>query len=169
MELHLPDKVDVVVLLGSKSDQAIAEKMVPVFKDFGLAASFHVCSAHRDHERLAELVPAAEQRGAKVFIGVAGMAAHLPGVLAALTVRPVIGVPGAGSVAGMDALLAIAQMPPGVPVATVAINGGKNAALLAVEIIAAGDDALRDKLLAFRTDQREKNRKDDEALRGELG
>lgn len=169
MELHLPDKVDVVVLLGSKSDQAIAEKMVPVFKDFGLAASFHVCSAHRDHERLAQLVPAAEQRGAKVFIGVAGMAAHLPGVLAALTVRPVIGVPAAGSVAGMDALLAIAQMPPGVPVATVAIGGGQNAALLAVEIIAAGDDALRGKLLAFRTGQREKNRKDDAALRSELG
>ena len=169
MELHLPDAIDVVVVLGSKSDQALAEKMLPVFAEFGTKASFHVCSAHRDHERLAKLVPAAEERGAKVFIGVAGMAAHLPGVLAALTTRPVIGVPGAGSLDGMDALLAIAQMPPGIPVACVAVGGGMNAALLAVEILAAGDSALRDKLTAYRANMREKNRGDDGKLRDALG
>jgi 5-(carboxyamino)imidazole ribonucleotide mutase len=169
MELHLPEHVDVVVVLGSKSDRELAAQMTGVFASFGVAASFHVCSAHRDHERLAELVPAAEARGARVFIGVAGMAAHLPGVLAALTVRPVIGVPGAGSMKGLDALLAIAQMPPGIPVACVAVGGGMNAALLAVEILAAGDAGLRAKLEEYRANMRVKNRDDDEALRAGLG
>ncbi len=169
MELHLPDRVDVVVVLGSKSDQALAEKMLPVFAEFAVTASYHVCSAHRDHERLAELVPAAEARGAQVFIGVAGMAAHLPGVLAALTARPVIGVPGAGSLEGLDALLAIAQMPPGIPVACVAVGGGLNAALLAVQILAAGNAPLRERLAAYRAELRQNNRAADAALRQELG
>ena len=120
MQLELPEQMDVLVVLGSISDQALAEQMQPVFAEFGVSASFHVCSAHRDHERLAELVPAAEARGARVLIGVAGMAAHLPGVLAALSTRPVIGVPGTGTLQGMDALLSIAQMPGGVPVASFA-------------------------------------------------
>ena len=168
MELHLPDHVEVVVVLGSKSDQAVAEKMLPVFAEFGVTASFHVCSAHRDHERLAELVPEAEARGAKVFIGVAGMAAHLPGVLAALTVRPVIGVPVEGKLDGMDALLAIAQMPPGIPVATVALGGGMNAALLAMQILALGNADLSEMLAGNRQGMRVKNRMDDIALREAL-
>ena len=109
-----------LVLLGSISDKAMAWQMAPVFEEFGVTAHFAVCSAHRDHERLAQLVPLAEKRGAAVFIGVAGMAAHLPGVIAALTTRPVIGVPCEGKLDGLDALLAIAQMPPGIPVAAVA-------------------------------------------------
>lgn len=164
-EVQIPEKVDVMVVLGSLSDKAIADQMTPVFSDFGLAAHFSVCSAHRDHERLAKLVPAAEAVGCRVFIGVAGMAAHLPGVLAALTTRPVIGVPCEGKMQGMDALLSIAQMPPGIPVACVAVNGGRNAALLAVQIIATGDAQLQAQLAEFRVDMRRKNRENDIELR----
>jgi 5-(carboxyamino)imidazole ribonucleotide mutase len=164
----LPARLDVLVLLGSISDKAVADQMAPVFADFGVTAHFEVCSAHRDHERLAELVPLAEKRGAGVFIGVAGMAAHLPGVLAALTTRPVIGVPCEGKLDGLDALLAIAQMPPGIPVATVATSGGRNAALLAVQILATADSGLRRKLTAFRRKLQRNNRADSERLRKEM-
>jgi len=99
---------------------------------------------------------------------VAGMAAHLPGVIAALTARPVIGVPCAGGLAGLDALLAVAQMPPGVPVACVAVDGGRNAALLAVQILATGDDALAEKLAAFRANLQRRNREAGDQLRDAL-
>ena len=168
LDMQLPEKLDVLVVLGSLSDKAMAEKMVPVFDDFGVRAHFSVCSAHRDHERLAGMIPAAEAAGCRVVIGVAGMAAHLPGVVAALTVLPVIGVPCDGSLQGMDALLAIAQMPPGVPVATTAVNGGYNAALLAVEIIGSSDPRVREQLVAFREKMRTKNRANDRELRDGL-
>jgi len=168
LDMQLPEKLDVLVVLGSLSDKKMAEKMVPVFDDFGVRAHFSVCSAHRDHERLAEMIPAAEKAGCKVVIGVAGMAAHLPGVIAALTVLPVIGVPCDGSLQGLDALLAIAQMPPGIPVATTAVNGGYNAALLAIEILGSADPALREKLLEFRVTMRQKNRANDQELRDGL-
>jgi 5-(carboxyamino)imidazole ribonucleotide mutase len=168
LKLELPVKLDVLIVLGSISDQAIAKQMTPVFAEFGACAYFEVCSAHRDHERLATLVPAAEKSGARVIIGVAGMAAHLPGVIAAMTTLPVIGVPAAGSLEGLDALLSIAQMPPGIPVATVAVGGGKNAALLAVEIRATADPALRGKLAAYRTGLKEKNRQAGSELRDSL-
>ncbi len=165
VKLELPKKLDVLVVLGSLSDKAVADKMLPVFSDFGISAHFEVCSAQRDHQRLGELIPAAEKRGAQVFIGVAGMAAHLPGVMAALTTRPVVGVPCAGSLDGLDALLSIAQMPPNIPVATVAIGAGRNAALLAVQILAVADPALRRKLAGFRKKLASQNRRDSEALK----
>ena len=164
----MPKKLDVLVVLGSLSDKAVAEKMLPVFNDFGVNSHFEVCSAHRDHERLGELIPAAEKRGAQVFIGVAGMAAHLPGVMAALTTRPVVGVPCAGSLEGLDALLSIAQMPPNIPVATVAVGGGRNAALLAVQVLAVANPALRRKLASFRKKLATQNRRDSEALKASL-
>jgi 5-(carboxyamino)imidazole ribonucleotide mutase len=168
LELEFPDKLDVLIVLGSISDQAITKQMTPVFAEFGACAYFEVCSAHRDHERLAALVPAAEKSGARVIIGVAGMAAHLPGVIASLTTLPVIGVPVAGSLEGLDALMSIAQMPPGIPVATVAIGGGCNAALLAIEILATADPALKEKLKAYRAGLREKNRQAGGELRDTL-
>ena len=157
-----------LVLLGSKSDAPIAAKMLPVFEDFKVTAHFEVCSAHRDHERLAELVPLAEKRGCRVFIGVAGMAAHLPGVIAALTTRPVIGVPCEGRLGGLDALLSIAQMPPNIPVACVAVGGGVNAALLAIQILATSDPALQRRLKSFRTKLATQNRRDSADLKAGL-
>ena len=113
-----------------------------------------VCSAHRAPERLRTLVREAEAAGTKVFIAGAGMAAALPGAVASMTVRPVVGLPlAAGALNGIDALLAIAQMPPGVPVATVAIGGAANAAYLAIEILAAADDELAGKLRDWRAQQ----------------
>lgn len=160
--------MDVLVLLGSISDKAMVWQMAPVFEEFGVSAHFEVCSAHRDHQRLAQLVPLAEKHGAQVFVGVAGMAAHLPGVIAALTARPVIGVPCEGKLDGLDALLSIAQMPPGIPVAAVATGGGRNAALLAVQILATADPALKRKLTLFRRRLARNNRVDSTKLRDEM-
>ena len=168
IELQLPKKLDVLIVLGSLSDQPFVEQMVPVFADFGVKAHFEVCSAHRDHERLGVLIPAAEKTGAKLFIAVAGKAAHLPGVMAALTVRPVIGVPVESGMLGLDALLSIAQMPPGIPVASVGVGGGRNAALLAVEMLGMADPGLRRKLASFRRKQRQRNRADSAKLQDGL-
>ncbi|MBN2083241.1 5-(carboxyamino)imidazole ribonucleotide mutase [bacterium] len=167
-ELNLPEELDVLVLLGSLSDEAVAAKMQPVFRDAGVRAHFEVCSAHRDHERLAQLIPAAEERGCRAFIGVAGMAAHLPGVIAALTVKPVIGVPCTGSLEGLDALMSVAQMPPGIPVACTALNGGLNAALLAIQILAVDRPELNDWLIEYRARQQLKNRAAGAQLRENL-
>ncbi len=164
MLVSLTSPLDVLIVVGSLSDKPILEPMRSVFAEFGVAAHYAVCSAHRDHERLAELIPAAEAAGAGVVIAVAGMAAHLPGVCAALTTLPVIGVPGSSGLLGLDALLAIVQMPPGIPVATVGIDAGRNAALLAVEILAVGRGELRGKLQQFRAQQRERNRADSAKL-----
>lgn len=157
-KLDLPASLDVLVVLGSLSDQEVARQMAPVFESLGVSAHFEVCSAHRDHQRLAQLVAAAEAAGCRLFVGVAGMAAHLPGVIAALTARPVIGVPCEGALAGLDALLSVAQMPPGVPVACVAVGGGANAALLAAQILAVGMPELAGRLEEHRATLREKNR-----------
>jgi 5-(carboxyamino)imidazole ribonucleotide mutase len=165
----LPERTDVLVVLGSLSDAPVAEQMRPVFAESGVAAHFEVCSAHRDYERLWALLPAAEVAGARVIVAVAGMAAHLPGVCAALTTLPVIGVPGSSGLLGLDALLSIAQMPPGVPVAAVGIDAGRNAALLAVEILATARPELRERLAAYRADLRERNREDGAQLRARLG
>lgn len=168
LEFSLPDELDVLVLLGSVSDQQIAAQIAEVFAEFGVSAHFDVCSAHRDHERLAQLVPAAEAAGCQAFVGVAGMAAHLPGVIAALTTKPVIGVPCSGGLEGLDALLSVAQMPPGIPVACVAVDGGRNAGILAVQLLALSDSALADKLAEFRRTLKQKNRRAGEQLRDEL-
>lgn len=132
----------VVILLGSKSDLPVIEGMYPLLERFGLTWDVQVASAHRQPEKLKRIVRKAEKEGTEVFVTAAGMAAALPGVVASMTARPVIGVPiAAGPMAGVDALLSIVQMPPGVPVATVAIGsaGAKNAACLAARILALGD------------------------------
>jgi phosphoribosylaminoimidazole carboxylase PurE protein len=132
----------VVVLLGSSSDLPVIEKMLPLLERFGLPFLVEIASAHRQPDKLKRIVRKAEKDGAEIFVAVAGMAAHLPGVVASLTARPVIGVPVAsGPLAGVDALLSIVQMPPGVPVATVAVGsaGARNAACLAARILALKD------------------------------
>ncbi len=129
----------VVILLGSKSDLPVIEGMYGLLDRFGLTYGVEVASAHRQPDKLKRIVKASEKGGTEVFVAAAGMAAHLPGVVASLTGKPVIGVPVAsGPLAGVDALLSIVQMPPGVPVATVAVGsaGARNAACLAARILA---------------------------------
>lgn len=142
----------VAILMGSDSDLPTMRGASSVLNDYGLAHEVHVMSAHRSPERLVAFVQGAPARGVRVFIAGAGMAAHLAGVVAAHTNLPVIGVPlasGAG-LGGADALYSTVQMPPGVPVATVGINGAKNAAHLAVRICALTDHTLAAKVTAFR-------------------
>jgi phosphoribosylaminoimidazole carboxylase PurE protein len=141
------------VLLGSKSDLPVVEAMAPLCERFGITQRIEVASAHRQPERLRRIVREAERGGTEIFVAVAGMAAHLPGVVASLTAKPVIGVPvAAGALAGVDALLSIVQMPPGVPVATVAVGsaGAKNAAVLAARILALKDADVAAALDAYR-------------------
>ena len=143
----------VMIFLGSDSDFDVIEDGLGVLKGFGVPFSLEVTSAHRSPERTARLIREAEAAGAEVFIAVAGKAAHLAGVVAAHTVRPVIGVPvDSDALAGMDALLATVQMPKGIPVATVALgkHGGTNAALLAVQILALADEKLKAGLVDHR-------------------
>jgi len=147
----------VALIVGSKSDVSAAKGAVEVLERFGVSCQAHVCSAHRAPERLRQVVNEAEGAGAHVFIAGAGMAAALPGAVASMTTKPVIGLPlASGALNGVDALLAISQMPPGIPVATVAINGAANAAYLALEILALNDDALAGKLAAWRREQAER-------------
>ena len=126
----------VLIVAGSESDRPVVEKAEKVLREAGVAYEFEVASAHRTPDRVAELARGAEGRGVRVVIAAAGLAAALPGVMAAHSKLPVIGLPvGAGALRGVDALLAIAQMPPGVPVATVGIDAGANAAHLALRIL----------------------------------
>jgi phosphoribosylaminoimidazole carboxylase PurE protein len=144
------------IVVGSRSDIAAAEKAAAVLDELGVASEIRVISAHRAPELLTRFVGGAEARGIRVFIAIAGLAAHLPGVLASQTTAPVIGVPMAGGVAdGLDALLAIVQMPKGVPVATVGVGNGENAGLLAAAILALGDPTLRTRLETRRRAQAE--------------
>ena len=139
------------IILGSKSDVEQCEVMQQMLKDFGVDYDFHISSAHRNPEKTAQLAKNAEAEGVQVIIAAAGMAAHLPGVIASYTILPVIGVPlVSGNLSGMDALLSIVQMPTGVPVATVAIGGVKNAALLAIQILALHNPELKEKLRIYR-------------------
>ena len=143
----------VAILLGSASDEPAMASCTDTLSKFGIPFDLKVSSAHRQPEETAAFVKAAEQQGYAVIIAAAGMAAHLPGVAAAYTHLPVIGVPLDGSALhGVDALYSIVQMPAGIPVATVAIGaaGAKNAAILAAEILALNDPGLREKLLEFR-------------------
>ena len=145
------DKVEVGIIMGSDSDLPIMEDAVKILKEFGIAYEVKVLSAHRTPNQHAEYSKSALDRGLKVIIAAAGGAAHLPGVTAAHTTLPVIGVPIKGkSLEGMDSLLSIVQMPPGVPVATVAINGAKNAAILAVSIIALSNSGINSKLVEYK-------------------
>jgi phosphoribosylaminoimidazole carboxylase PurE protein len=141
----VPARVGIVV--GSRSDIAAAEKASAVLDELGVPSDVRVISAHRAPDLLAQFVATAEERGIRVFIAIAGLAAHLPGVIASQTTLPVIGVPMPGGVAdGLDALLAIVQMPKGVPVATVGVGNGENAGLLAAAIIAVSEPGLRARL-----------------------
>ena len=145
------NKIEVGIIMGSDSDLPVMEDAVKVLKEFGVGYEVKVLSAHRTPNQHAEYSRTAIERGLKVIIAAAGGAAHLPGVTAAQTTLPVIGVPIKGkSLEGMDALLSIVQMPPGIPVATVAINGAKNAAILAVSIIALVNSDIQAKIVEFK-------------------
>ncbi|UCG38024.1 MAG: 5-(carboxyamino)imidazole ribonucleotide mutase [bacterium] len=147
------DQFDVLILMGSASDEEVMEEAARTLESFAVPFRVAVASAHRSPERVRRLVEEAERDGCRIFIAGAGWAAHLAGVVASLTVRPVIGVPIPSSpLQGLDSLLSTAQMPGGIPVATVALGrgGARNAALLAVSILALADDDLREKLAGYR-------------------
>jgi len=134
----------VTVIVGSATDRPIVDPALEILRKHRVAYDLHVASAHRDPDRLAKLVKEAEEGGTRVFIAAAGMAAHLAGAIAAQTTRPVIGLPvGSGPLKGQDSLLSTVMMPSGIPVATVAVDGGKNAAWLALEILALLPDGAR--------------------------
>ena len=141
----------VAIVMGSKSDMELAKKAEDILKDFDVEFETFVISAHRTPNRIKEFASNASKNGFGVIIGIAGLAAHLPGVVASLTLLPVIGVPGSGGpLSGQDALYSIVQMPSGIPVATVGIGNSKNAALLAIQILATGNASLFEKLEKFR-------------------
>ena len=144
------------IIMGSTSDLEIMSSAFAVLDEFGVPYEKKVISAHRAPELLAKYASSARERGLSVIIAGAGGAAHLPGVTAAMTTIPVIGVPISGKAfGGMDALLSMVQMPSGIPVATVSVNGAKNAALLAISILSLTDPVLEEKLSGFRRSQRE--------------
>ena len=146
----------VAIVMGSTSDLPKVEPAVGILKEYGVQVDIRCLSAHRAHAGLSAFIEETNNNGTEVIIAAAGMAAALPGVVASQTVLPVIGVPLSGSVLdGMDALMSIVQMPPGIPVATVAINGGKNAAHLALQILAVSNPELRAKLWAARVKMEE--------------
>ena len=159
----------VAVVMGSDSDLKVMEGCIEQLREFGLTAEVRIISAHRTPRAAAEFAGSAESRGIQVIIAAAGMAAHLAGAIAAWSTLPVIGVPLAAEpgIGGLDALLSTVQMPPGVPVATVAIGkpGAKNAAILAIQILALRDPALRDKLVDFKARQAKTVQDKDAALR----
>lgn len=139
------------IIMGSKSDESTMQKAIPLLEEFGIPYEMTVSSAHRNPERTGEYARTAEARGLKVIIAGAGLAAALPGVMAAHSTLPVIGVPVAsGALNGVDSLYAIVQMPPGVPVACVGIDNARNAAVLAAQIIAQTDAGVKEKLDAYK-------------------
>ena len=142
--------------MGSTSDLPVMEKAAKLVDEFEIPFEINALSAHRTPREVEVFANNARKNGIQVIIAAAGMAAHLPGVIASMTTLPVIGVPINASLDGMDALLAIVQMPPGIPVATVGINGALNAALLAVQMLAVNDEALQQKLLQYKEDLKKK-------------
>ena len=158
---HTRTKPDVTIIMGSLSDRKVGERAVKIFEELGISYQWRVASAHRTPELVEEIM---RTSGSKVFIGIAGMAAHLPGVMASHTTRPIIAVPVSASFNGLDALLAAVQMPPGIPVATVTVDRGDNAALLAAEILAVGDDGISARLGEHREAMKVKVRSHDDEL-----
>ena len=155
----------VSIIMGSTSDLPVMEKACQFFDEMEIPFEVNALSAHRTPQEVSEFARGAQARGIKVIIAGAGMAAALPGVIAAETPLPVIGVPIKGScLEGLDATLAILQMPPGIPVATVAINGAQNAAILAMQMLALGDEALMQKLSAYKAGLKKKIVKANEEL-----
>ena len=166
----VPDAtVRVGVVMGSDSDWNVMSDAAALLSDFGVAHEVQVVSAHRTPEKMIRYGQEAQGRGLKVIIAGAGGAAHLPGMLAAVTTLPVVGVPvPLGRLDGLDSLLSIVQMPAGVPVATVSIGGARNAALIAVKILATADDSLRLKLERYATDLADQVEQKNTALQAKL-
>ena len=145
------NKIQVAILMGSDSDYPVMQKSEEILKEFKISYVTRVLSAHRTPRQTIQFISSAEKKGVKVFIAGAGGAAHLAGVVAAHTVKPVVGVPiMSKAMNGLDSLLSTVQMPPGVPVATVAIDGAKNAALLAIQIIAVTDKDISKRFFAYK-------------------
>ena len=154
----------VMIILGSSSDFKIAEKAIAILEKLGIYYDLRVASAHRTHEKVKKIVFTSTKNGVDVFIGIAGLSAHLPGIIAGMTHKPVIGVPVEVKVAGLDALFASVQMPLGAPVATVGIDRGDNAAILAAQIIGIQNASIRKRLSLFRHDFYSKIAEDEETL-----
>ena len=158
------------IVMGSDSDLPVMKKAFEILDEFGVSYDVALASAHRTPQKLADFVAAEEEKGAACYIAGAGMAAALPGVVASLTAKPVIGIPLSGAkLDGLDALLSIVQMPSGMPVATVAVDGAKNGALLAVQIGAVSDPALAEKYKAYREDMAKQIYEKAAKLQKELG
>ena len=157
------------IVMGSKSDWPVVEAARKILDDFGVGSEVRILSAHRTPAQACEWASGARERGIEVLIGAAGGAAHLPGVVAAHTTLPVIGVPIAnGPLSGFDSLLAIVQMPKGIPVATVGVGRADNAALLALQIMATADEAIRAKLADYKVEMARKVGDTDRELQAEL-
>ncbi|HBG58178.1 MAG TPA: 5-(carboxyamino)imidazole ribonucleotide mutase [Porphyromonadaceae bacterium] len=154
----------VSIIMGSTSDLPVMEKAAQFLNEMEVPFEMNALSAHRTPEEVEKFAKGAGEKGIKVIIAAAGMAAHLPGVIASMTTLPVIGVPINASLDGMDALLAIVQMPPGIPVATVGINSALNAAILALQMIATSDEMARIKLAAYKEGLKKKITKANEEL-----
>ncbi len=159
--------VDVLIILGSPSDRDVAEKAVKVLEEAGVSYEVRVASAHRSPEYLEKIIEDHDEE-VRVYIAIAGLAAHLPGVIAAKTNKPVIAVPVDAKLSGMDALLSSVQMPPGVPVATVGVDRGENAALLALRILALEDEEVKKFLEEYSEKLREEVKEADRELRSQL-
>jgi 5-(carboxyamino)imidazole ribonucleotide mutase len=157
-------KAQVSIIMGSTSDWPVMQKTADFLNEMQIPFEVNALSAHRTPEKVEAFAKNAKANGIKVIIAAAGMAAHLPGVIAAMTPLPVIGVPIKASLDGMDALLAIVQMPPGIPVATVAINGSLNAGILAAQIIGSGDEAIFNKTVEYKENLKTKIAKANEDL-----
>ena len=161
--------VKVGIVMGSDSDLPVMEKAAKTLKELGIEYEMRIISAHREPDVFYEYASGAEARGLKVIIAGAGLAAHLPGMTAALFPLPVIGIPmHTTSLGGRDSLYSIVQMPPGIPVATMAIGGGVNAALMAARILAVGDDALLERLKEYSVKMKEQVQEKDRKLQEEM-
>jgi 5-(carboxyamino)imidazole ribonucleotide mutase len=154
----------VSIIMGSTSDMPVMEEAAKFFDELEIPFEINALSAHRTPEKVMDFAKNAHSRGIKVIIAGAGMAAHLPGVIAAFTPLPVIGVPIKSTIEGLDSILAILQMPPGIPVATVALNGARNAGILAAQIIATGDENMTNKIIKFKQELKGKVIKANEEL-----
>ncbi len=156
----------VSIIMGSTSDLPVMEDAAKILDDFQIPFEINALSAHRTPEEVEKFARSASDRGIRVIIAAAGMAAHLPGVIAAMTTIPVIGVPIKASLDGWDSILSILQMPPGIPVATVGVNAARNAGILAVQILAVGNPELTEKLIQFKDSLKEKIVKANQDLAG---
>ena len=174
MEEHVPAAKPVAILIGSRSDLEMGQQCARELAHLGVSSEMHIVSAHRTPDELDHLVAHLDAQGVEVYIAAAGLSAALPGAVAARTLRPVIGLPlASGPLSGWDALLSVAQMPPGVPVATVGVGAARNAALLAVRIMAriahaSGDDRLLDRLYEHREAMAHQVRDDEDVLQEQL-